>query len=115
MTNVVIYARKSTEQTVNDDAKSVTRQVELARAFAVSRGWTIDDACVYVDDGISGAEFETRPGLTALMLAAKGRPRPFDVMVLMDESRLGRDQWRTAFVLQQIADAEVQLWYYQEG
>jgi hypothetical protein len=33
-----IYARKSTEQDVADDAKSVTRQVENARAFAVARG-----------------------------------------------------------------------------
>jgi hypothetical protein len=33
-----IYARKSTEQTgVADEAKSVARQVENARAFAVAR------------------------------------------------------------------------------
>jgi DNA invertase Pin-like site-specific DNA recombinase len=36
-----IYARKSTEQHVSEDAKSVTRQLEHARAFAEERGWTI--------------------------------------------------------------------------
>jgi hypothetical protein len=57
-----IYARKSTEQTgVADEAKSVARQVENARAFAVAKGWSVDDALVFVDGGISGAEFAKRP------------------------------------------------------
>jgi DNA invertase Pin-like site-specific DNA recombinase len=45
-----IYARKSTEQDVADDAKSVTRQIENARAFATERGWTVDPSHVYADD-----------------------------------------------------------------
>src|SRR5687768_6099755 len=58
-----IYARKSTDQsTVADEAKSVTRQVDHARAYAAKHGWTVDDRCIFVDDGISGAEFENRPG-----------------------------------------------------
>jgi DNA invertase Pin-like site-specific DNA recombinase len=37
-----IYARKSTEQTgVADEQKSVTRQIDHARAYATSKGWTI--------------------------------------------------------------------------
>ena len=32
-----VYARKSTEQNVTDDAKSVTRQIDRARAFAAAR------------------------------------------------------------------------------
>ena len=40
-----IYARKSTDQsTVTDEERSVAREVEHARAFAVARGWTVDDA-----------------------------------------------------------------------
>ena len=39
-----VYARKSTEQNgVPDEAKSVSRQVENARSFAQSKGWTVDD------------------------------------------------------------------------
>src|SRR6266545_3944400 len=102
-----IYARKSTEQRVTDDAKSVTRQVELARDFATSKGWQVAEEHVYRDDGISGAEFKDRPGLASLLLAVKSSPRPFDVVVAMDESRLGRDQFQTAYLLQQIADAGV--------
>ena len=58
-----IYARKSTEQTgVADDQKSVARQVDHARSYAARKGWTVADEYVYVDDGISGAEFANRPG-----------------------------------------------------
>ena len=61
-----IYARKSTEQNgVADDQKSVARQIEHGRAYAASKGWIIDDASVFVDDGISGAEFANRPGTAA--------------------------------------------------
>jgi DNA invertase Pin-like site-specific DNA recombinase len=60
-----IYARKSTEQNVPDDAKSVTRQVELARAFAASKGWRVADEHVYIDDAVSGAEYVKRPATSA--------------------------------------------------
>src|SRR5512143_3372013 len=36
-----IYARKSTEQDAADEQKSVTRQVEHARAYAARKGWTV--------------------------------------------------------------------------
>ena len=69
-----IYARKSTDQNLPDDEKSVTRQIEHATAYAARKGWTVDAAHVYVDDGISGAEFVKRPGFLRLMNALKPRP-----------------------------------------
>ena len=37
-----VYARKSTEQNgVGDEEKSVTRQIEHARAYAARKGWTV--------------------------------------------------------------------------
>jgi DNA invertase Pin-like site-specific DNA recombinase len=39
-----IYARKSTDQNVADEAKSVTRQVESARAYAARKGWTVAES-----------------------------------------------------------------------
>jgi DNA invertase Pin-like site-specific DNA recombinase len=42
-----IYARKSTDQAgVADEAKSVRRQMDHARAYAERKGWTVDDALV---------------------------------------------------------------------
>jgi DNA invertase Pin-like site-specific DNA recombinase len=62
-----VYARKSTEPNVSEDAKSVTRQLEHARAFATERGWTILEE--YVDDGVSGA-------IATKLTAATGRGDP---------------------------------------
>ena len=54
-----IYARKSTEQNgVADEARSVTRQIDHAKDYAERKGWMVDEAAVFVDDGISGAEFK---------------------------------------------------------
>lgn len=56
-----VYARKSTEDDRYEDNKSVTRQVERARAFCKVRRWTVADEHIFVDDGIFGAEFKNRP------------------------------------------------------
>ena len=86
-----VYARKSTDQLgLTDEQKSVTRQVEHARAYAVRKGWTVLDECVFVDDAVSGAEFATRPGFVRLMSVLKPHP-PFQVLILAEESRLGRE------------------------
>ena len=67
-----IYTRKSTEQTgVADEQKSVARQKEHAQLYAQRKGWTVDDRFVFVDDGISGAEFANRPAFLRLMNALK--------------------------------------------
>ena len=87
---------------------AVTRQVERARAFAKARGWTVGDEHVYVDDGISGAEFRNRPALLRLL----NRLRSFDVIVMSELSRLGREMAYTATVLGQIRAAGVRIWFY---
>jgi site-specific DNA recombinase len=107
-----IYARKSTEQGgVADEAKSVTRQVENATAYAAGKGWTVDSAHVYIDDAVSGAEFVNRPGLAHLLAALSPRPK-FAALILAEPSRLGREQIETAYTLKRITDAGVAVWYY---
>jgi DNA invertase Pin-like site-specific DNA recombinase len=108
-----IYARKSTEQSaVADEAKSVARQINHAKDYAARRGWTTDDRYVFTDDGISGAEFgKRRPGFLRLINALKPKPE-FQVLVMSEESRLGREQIQTAYALQQITDAGVRVWFY---
>ena len=96
-----IYARKSTDQTsVPDEAKSVTRQIEHARAYAAGKGWRTDDAFVFVDDGISGAEFANRPWFLRLMNALKPRP-PFHTIFTYDaeDARRCRPTVRTCSTL----------------
>jgi DNA invertase Pin-like site-specific DNA recombinase len=108
-----IYARKSTEQHVADDQKSVARQIAHAREYATRNGWVVDDAYVFADDGISGAEFTARPGYQQLLARLKPRP-PFDVLIMSESSRLGREAWETGFALKlkQILVAGVRVFFY---
>jgi site-specific DNA recombinase len=111
-----IYARKSTEQNgVADEAKSVTRQIENAKAYALRKGWAVDDAHVYVDDGISGAEFANRPAFVRLLTVVATKPHPpFQALVMSEESRLGREMVQTMGALRQIVVAGVRVFYYLE-
>jgi DNA invertase Pin-like site-specific DNA recombinase len=53
-----IYARKSPNPNdVAEKHKSVTRQIEGARAFIASKAWTLDESHIYSDDNVSGALF----------------------------------------------------------
>ena len=109
-----IYARKSTDQGgLTDEAKSVTRQIDNSRAYAARKGWIVDDHHVYVDDGISGAEFAARPGFVRLMNALKPRA-PFQVLVMSEESRLGREAIETSYALKQLLQAGVRVFFYLE-
>ena len=109
-----VYARKSTEQTGTDGKeKSVERQVDHARRYAYSKGWMVTEEHVYVDDGISGAEFVKRPGFIRLMNTLKPHP-PFQILIMSEESRLGREQIETAYALKQIMEAGVRVFFYLE-
>ncbi len=118
ITSAAIYSRKSTDEPgKSDDAKSVTRQVEHARAFATARGWHVAAEHVFVDDGISGAEFgDKRPGLVALLAhLPKRQAVPFQALVVSEVSRLGREQFQTGYVLAQLARAGVRIFTYLDG
>jgi site-specific DNA recombinase len=109
-----ILARKSTDQTgVVDEEKSVTRQVEQAEAYAARKGWVVDDRYIFTDDGVSGAEFVKRPGLLRLLSLLSPRP-PFQRLIMSEESRLGREQIETAYILKRILDAGVRVFFYLE-
>ena len=109
-----IYARKSTEQNgVVDRQKSVTRQIDHATDYALTKDWTVVQEHIYVDDGISGAEFANRPGFVRLMNVLKPAP-PFQVLIMSEESRLGREMIETSYALKQIVQAGVRVFYYME-
>ena len=109
-----IYARKSTEQTgVTDAEKSVTRQIEHATDYVAGKGWTVAPEHIYNDDGISGAEFANRPGFLRLMNALKPTP-PFQVLIMSEGSRLGREAIETASALKQLVTAGVRVFFYLE-
>jgi site-specific DNA recombinase len=105
-----IYARKSKQ-----DEASLDRQVELAKDFIAKQdGWRLHPAHIFSDDGISGAQF-TRPGLDALLAAVGRTPVPFDVLVVMESSRLGRNMSETLKLQEQILESGTRLYHYQDG
>ena len=106
-----IYARESTEQNgVSDEEKSVTRQIEHAKAYATKKEWTVAEEHIYVDDGISGAEFTKRPAFLRLMNSLKPKPA-FQSLIMSEESRLGREAIKTAYAMQQLMEAGVRIFF----
>lgn len=104
-----IYCRKSTDDNdKNADNKSVSRQSDRAKAYALAKGWTVDEEHVFIDDGISGAEYERRPGLVRMM----ARLKEFDVVVTSENSRIGRDMVRNSVIIDDIRTKGVRLFYY---
>ena len=108
-----IYARKSTDQHVAADAKSVQRQIDNARAFATKQAWTVSDEHVFVDDGISGAEFDRRPALQKLLRVIK--LRQFAMLIVSEQKSLGREMSETAYLIKTLAKAGVTVVEYVHG
>ena len=127
MTTFGIYARKSNDQgDLTTEARSVAVQIRRATEFGESKNWTLAESHVYIDDGISGAEFMKRPGYVAMMAAlgittdperpaAKVKRLPFDVLVLMDDSRLGREMVELVSALVSITQTGCKVFYYLTG
>ena len=109
MTRAALYLRRSTEE---HQADSVEAQRELGRRFADARGLTV--VAEHVDTA-SGAEWapERRPGLYRLLASA--RAGELDVVVVRDDSRIGRDMLRAPLLLQDLADAGVEVLSYATG
>ena len=59
---------------------------------------------------MSGAEFD-RPGLGRLLAALEGRP-PFDVLIISEQSRLGRSTIPTLALIKQLLMAGVRVFTY---
>jgi len=100
---VVIYARYSTDQ---QNPASIETQLDLGTSFVLERGWTL--CGTFVDAGVSGASFETRPGLQAALRRA--REGAFDALLCLTLDRLSRDLEHSAKVLKLLHFHEIELW-----
>jgi DNA invertase Pin-like site-specific DNA recombinase len=113
-----ILARKSNQQEATGDEKSVVMQERECRALIERNGWELADGHLYVEDAVSGALMtpEGRPELFRLLAACEGKGRrPFDVVVVSHEDRLGRDMYRTGIVVKRIIEAGVRLFSVASG
>ena len=99
-----MYARVSTSEQAKDDATSLDQQVDRAKAYAVSQGWTVVGE-PFVDAGVSGAKpLAERPGGAALLDAIEAGEG--NAVVVLKVDRFTRsladsttlDEWKAADV-----------------
>ena len=113
MLRAAAYARKSNlEEGKEADRKSVAHQIAEAKRYAETKGWRFLDEHAYQDAAVSGVEFQKRPGLKALLAAIGGKQLPFEVLIVSERSRLGRDTVRTLGLIQALEDTGLQVHAY---
>lgn len=106
---VALYLRVSVE----DRAVSLEAQEAGGRAWSERNGHTVVD--VFRDDGVSGAEWDRRHGVQRLRTAALSKPKPFDIVVVRDLDRLGRDGVRLPLLLVDLRDAGISVVEWTTG
>lgn len=107
--HAAIYARKSNqENNKTDDDKSCQRQIDRAKEYALKKGWHVSEATIFVDEGISGADFTKREGLKRL----RGSIDDFDVIIVSELSRFGRSGDRTQFEILYFIDRGKEIYCY---
>ena len=83
-----IYARYSSDLQRESSSED---QIRRCREYAERQGWVVIDEFICSDQAISGAATAGRKALNSLVVAAKGKPRPFDRILVDDTSRLARN------------------------
>jgi site-specific DNA recombinase len=108
----VVYSRISREEeSAGTGVESTEIQARDGRAAVEAKGWTLV-APAFVDQGISGAEFAKRTRLQELFRLAK--QGAFDVVVVRDQKRIGRDAARVTHALVELDNVGIRVWCYQE-
>ena len=88
----------------------MTRQVELARAFAAEKGWQVIEE--YIDDGVSGV-VSTKLVRRAAMFAAAAEGK-FEALIVRDLDRLSRNDEELPSLLYSLRDSGVEVWSYAD-
>src|SRR5689334_19266864 len=83
-----IYARYSSDL---QRPTSIEDQIRQCRQAADLKGWAVLADYIRSDSEVSGAALAPRAALLSLIDDVKRRPRPFDVIVIDDTSRFGRN------------------------
>lgn len=104
----VIYARYSSDL---QSETSIDDQVRLCREHAERAAHTVEE--VFSDYAISGGTLSNRPGMLALMEAAKHGA--FDVVISEALDPISRDQEDTATIYKRLSHAEIKIITLSKG
>ena len=94
-----MYLRLSKDDGINSESNSITNQRELIQSYAKNN--EIELVKEYVDDGYSGTTYD-RPALKDLMEEISKKNRAFDIIIVKDLSRFGRDYIGAGTYIQKI-------------
>ena len=94
-----MYLRLSKDDGMNSESNSITNQRELIQSYAKKSNLEIVKE--YVDDGYSGTTYD-RPALKDLMEEISKKNRAFDIIIVKDLSRFGRDYIGAGTYIQKI-------------
>jgi len=112
-TIAAVYCRKSTDSKDRADVKSTEVQRRLCTDFIRAKGWTEGPAFVE-EDGLSGALGEDqRPALKSLVEAA--RRKEFTVVVMVEQSRLFRENVDAQVMLRTFRRLGIDIWVTREN
>jgi DNA invertase Pin-like site-specific DNA recombinase len=112
-TRCAVYARYSSDQ---QRPESIADQIRHSRQEAARHtDWTVLDDQIYADQAVSGASVEGRSGLQRLVQAALLKPRPFDLILVDDTSRLSRDVVDTVQHFRELRFHGVDLFFVNQG
>ena len=103
MKRIAIYARVSIQSQSTEQQLFTLREVANRMNCLIVQEYT---------DTISGAT-DSRPGLDALLLAA--RQRKFDVLYCYSIDRLGRSTKNLITVVEELQSLKIDLYFYREG
>ena len=106
-----VYARYSNEK---QNALTIDQQLRKCREFADANGLRILDPHIYADEAISGAT-DDRAGLRRLLSAAREKPRPFDVVLVDDTSRMSRDLEHSLGIMKELKFAGIRVVFVSQG
>lgn len=102
---VAIYARVSSATQAKRDL-SIPEQIRQIEEFCDKRGWAV--LATFKDPGKSGAETANRPQFQRMIQAACSATRPFDLILVWDQSRFGRS-YLDAAIRAQLREHGVQI------
>ena len=83
-----MYLRLSKDDGIHSESNSITNQRELIQSYA--RKNELEIVKEYTDDGYSGTNYD-RPALKNMLEEISKNDRAFDVIIVKDLSRFGRD------------------------
>ena len=105
------YARYSSDL---QSPQSIGDQERKCREYAEQQRWSILKEYAYADAELSGTGAD-RPALQRLLAAVQQRPRPFDILLVDDTSRLSRRQADQSHIIDLLRFAEIRFVSVSQG